>query len=274
MSLTVTLLATAVVLLIAALTVSEIRRRRTRRELQRVQRKLQELRSPSPRGARAVKAMVGTALDAAAKVRDVGVGGAMRSSLDGLLRWSKESQLEMAALAGPDGTVTIAFSDIENSTALNEQLGDATWVKLLDSHDRLVRATVAAHHGHIIKSQGDGFMVAFSTASDAVFAALAMQDAIAVGDRRLRRTPLRIRVGIHTGTAIERDGDLFGRDVAHAARVAALAGGGEVLVSDAVRAATAGDGLTYSAPQRVELKGLSGEHLVWNVSAGETTRSR
>ena len=247
--------------------VSDLRRRRARREVARLRRALErrEQLTLSPR-ARAMRAVVGTALDAAARVRDEGVGVVVRSSLESLGRWTAEDQTELAGLAGPDGRVAILFSDIEDSTVLNDQLGDVQWVKILGSHDRLVRDAIGEHSGHIVKSQGDGFMIAFSNATDAVRAAVALQTAIDTGDRRLRKRPIHVRVGVHVGTAIERGGDLFGRDVALAARVAAEAVGGEVLVSDAVVADVSDEpDLTFVRAQQVELKGLPGVHQLWNV---------
>jgi class 3 adenylate cyclase len=247
--------------------ISDLRRRRARREVARLRRALErrEQLSLSPR-ARAMRAVVGTALDAASRMRDEGVGVVVRSSLEGLTRWTAEEQSELAGFAGPDGRVAILFSDIEDSTVLNDQLGDIQWVKILSSHDRLVRSAILEHGGHIVKSQGDGFMIAFSTAADAVRAAVALQTAIDVGDRRLRKRPIHVRVGVHVGTAIERGGDLFGRDVALAARVAAEAVGGEVLTSDAVFKDVSDESdLTFVRAQRVELKGLPGDHQLWSV---------
>lgn len=247
--------------------VAEVRRRRTRREVARLRRALErrERVSAGPR-TRAVRAVMETALDAASRMREEGVGVVVRSSLESLARWTAEDQTQLAGFAGPDGRVAILFSDIENSTVLNDQLGDVQWVKVLSSHDRLVRSAINAHHGHIVKSQGDGFMVAFATAGDAVRAAVAVQDAIDVGDRLLRKRPIRVRVGVHVGTAIERDGDLFGRDVALAARVAAEAVGGEILTSDAVFSDVGEESdLSFVPAQMVELKGLPGVHQLWSV---------
>jgi class 3 adenylate cyclase len=263
------LLAVSVGLCIASVgwLVSDLRRRRARREVARLRRALErsEQLTLSPR-ARAMRAVVGTALDAAARVRDEGVGVVVRSSLESLGRWTAEDQTELAGFAGPDGRVAILFSDIEDSTVLNDQLGDIQWVKILGSHDRLVRAAIGEHGGHIVKSLGDGFMIAFSDAAAAVRAAVALQAAIDLGDRRLRKRPIHVRVGVHVGTAIERGGDLFGRDVALAARVAAEAVGGEVLVSDAVFTDVGDEpDLTFVRAQQVALKGLPGVHQLWNV---------
>lgn len=262
-------LSAALTLVTAAFLVSEWRRRRAKREVARLESRLRSVRDPRRAGSSAaMRAMVGTALGTAARVREVGVTGAVRSSLENMLRWSLESQSELDALVGPDGTVTIAFSDIEDSTVHNDELGDTIWMRILESHDKVVRAAVQRHGGHIVKSQGDGFMLAFDDPVNAVRGALAMQVAIEKGDRQLRRTPLRVRVGIHVGTAKERDGDLFGRDVAFAARVTAQAFGSEVLVSEDVRSAISdAPDLDFVDPRIVELKGLPGEHRLWRATS-------
>lgn len=211
--------------------------------------------------------MVGSAFETAVKVRNEGLGVVVKDSLEEMARWSQEDKSRLARLAGSDGRVAIAFSDIEDSTVLNDQLGDAEWVKLLASHDKLVQSAVSARGGHIVKSQGDGFMIAFADAGEAVRGALDLRSAIESGDRRLRKRPIQVRVGVHIGTAIERDGDLFGRDVALAARVAAEAVGGEILVSDAIHDAVADESdLHLVEAQTVELKGLPGVHRLWSVA--------
>jgi class 3 adenylate cyclase len=214
-----------------------------------------------------MRAVVGTALETAVKMRNEGLGVVVKDSLEGMARWNHEDETRLARLAGADGRVAIAFSDIEDSTVLNDQLGDAEWVKLLESHDKLIRAAVSARGGIIVKSQGDGFMIAFADAGEAVRGALDLRAAIEAGDRRLRKRPIQVRVGVHIGTVIERDGDLFGRDVALAARVAAEAVGGEILISDAVHDAVADEAdLRLVEAQTVELKGLPGVHRLWAVA--------
>jgi adenylate cyclase len=247
--------------------IAAVRQRRANREVARLRRALERRDQVAGRPrSRAVRAVVETALDAAARVREEGVGVVVRSSLESLARWTAEDQSELAGFAGPDGRVAILFSDIEESTVLNDRLGDVEWVKVLGSHDRLIRAAIAPHGGHIVKSQGDGFMIAFASAADAVRAAIAMQAAIDAGDRRLRKRPILVRVGVHVGTAIERGGDLFGRDVALAARVASEAVGGEVLVSDAVFSDVEDEpDMSFVRAQLVELKGLPGVHQLWSV---------
>lgn len=266
---TVIVLSIALCLAATGWLVAELRRRRARREIERLRRALERQSSMTSHrpAARAVRAMVGSALETAVKVRNEGLGVVVKDSLEEMARWSQEDKSRLARLAGSDGRVAILFSDIEDSTVLNDQVGDAEWVKLLASHDKLVRSAVSARGGHIVKSQGDGFMIAFADAGEAVRGALDLRAAIESGDRRLRKRPIQVRVGVHIGTAIERDGDLFGRDVALAARVAAEAVGGEILVSDAIHDAVADESdLHLVEAQTVELKGLPGVHRLWSVA--------
>jgi class 3 adenylate cyclase len=106
-------------------------------------------------------------------------------------------------------------------------------------------------------------MVVFGSPSDAVDAARRIQSAVGK-EGRLRRIPVKVRIGIHCGTAVARDGDYFGRNVAKAARVAALAEGGQILTSDEVREALA-DQVRLDRAGEHELKGLSGTHVLWSV---------
>ena len=208
------------------------------------------LPTPSLRSSRAGQAAqaaglaVRTVVETASRLREQGVREhPAQHSIDDFTDWALEHRIEIARVAAADGTVTIFFSDIESSTALNTQLGDEQWVKLLASHDRLLHTYVDKHRGQIVKNQGDGYMVVFSTPELAVAAAMDIQRALSAKrqrNRRLRRTPIRVRIGLHTGTAIEREGDYFGSNVAMAARVAALADGGEILVTGEIAEALAG----------------------------------
>ena len=265
---TVIVLSVALCAVSAGWLVSDLRRRRAVREIQRLRRAL-DRQSRMVAEKPAVRAMrfFGNAIETAARMRTEGVGVVVKDQLEGLARWSQEDASRLARLAGADGRITVAFSDIEDSTVLNDQLGDAEWVKLLASHNKLVRSAIEARGGHIVKSQGDGFMIAFADPAEAVRGALDLRAAIETGDRRLRKRPIQVRVGVHVGTVIARDGDLFGREVAMAARVAAEAVGGEILVSDAIHAAVADEeDLTLLEAQTVELKGLPGEHRLWAVA--------
>jgi class 3 adenylate cyclase len=168
--------------------------------------------------------------------------------------------------AAPDGTVTILFSDIEGSTALNERLGDVRWLELLRAHNRIVRDQIRAFGGFEVKSQGDGFMVAFPSARRAIECARAVQESIAreLGDHP--DGPIRVRIGLHTGEAIREESDFYGKNVVMAARITDKARGGEILASAVVKQLTesAGD-FAFENAREVELPGLSGTHAVYNI---------
>ncbi len=204
----------------------------------------------------------------AAQVRSQGVGGLLTSSLEDLQSWASERRHQVASMAAADGTVTLFFSDIEDSTSLNARLGDEAFVKVLEAHDALVRSRVERYRGQVVKTAGDGFMVAFRDAEAACRAATSIQRRLAAGRApRLRRAGVRVRIGVHTGTAVSRAGDYFGRNVATAARVGDLARGGQVLATDAVREALDDDAaVVLTRHAETELRGLPGTHVVWEVT--------
>lgn len=167
----------------------------------------------------------------------------------------------------PDGTLTLLFSDIEGSTRLNRQLGDDAFARLLRRHDEIVRDVVGAHGGHVVKTQGDGFLAVFPDAHDGVACALELQEVLAEPSHTGQ--VLALRIGLHTGSAVTGDGDVFGESVAFAARVAARAGGGEVLVSDEVRGRVEPEVVDLDFRGRLlrsSLKGIPGRHRLHEVT--------
>jgi len=129
----------------------------------------------------------------------------------------------------PSGTVTFLFTDVEGSTRLLRELGAEGYAGVLAEQRRLLRAAFAAHGGVEVDARGDEFFVAFPTAAGALAAAAMAQEALAGG-------PLRVRIGVHTGTPLLTDEGYFGADVHRAARLAAAASGGQVVVSSSTRA--------------------------------------
>ena len=127
----------------------------------------------------------------------------------------------------PAGVVTLLFTDIEGSTRLLRDLGEA-YAETLAEHRRIVRGAVAAHGGAEVDTQGDAFFVAFARASDAVGAAADVQRALAGG-------PIKVRMGLHTGEPRLTADGYVGVDVHRAARIAAVGHGGQVLLSQATR---------------------------------------
>jgi class 3 adenylate cyclase len=210
---------------------------------------------------------VKTVWQTASLISKEGFGGALRSSIEDLADWAEVERPDLARIT-PDGRVVILFSDIEESTALNERIGDRAWVKLISAHDKLVSGLVRRHSGHVVKSQGDGFMIAFSRAEQAVRCGVDVQRSLCEEAKRKRGNEIRVRIGIHMGRSVRRGDDLFGRNVAMAARVAAQAVGGQILVSQPVRDALADcDDIRFDAGRDVELKGFSGDYRLFAVEA-------
>ena len=133
----------------------------------------------------------------------------------------------MVARGAPSGTVTFLFTDVEGSTSLWEREPEAMRAGLA-RHDELLRSVLADHGGHVFSTAGDAFAAAFASPVDAVRAALAVQEALAA-EPWPTSTPITVRIGLHTGTADERDGDYFGPTLNRAARIMGIAAGGEVL---------------------------------------------
>lgn len=203
----------------------------------------------------------------ASRVREHGLTGLLQSTIDDLQAWASSERADILNMAAADGTVTLFFSDVENSTSINHELGDRAWVKVLDAHDTVLRGRIGQYRGQVVKTAGDGFMVAFRDAEAACRAALAVQEDLRrPADLALRRHGIRVRIGVNTGQVVAKEGDYFGRNVAMAARIADLAAGGQVLAGDAVREALAPDAaVALVEPEVAELKGLPGEHTVWRV---------
>ena len=138
------------------------------------------------------------------------------------------------AVASPSvGTLTFLFSDIEGSTRLEQALGTGTYAPLRERHRALLRAAFAAHGGTEEGTEGDSFFVVFSSARDAVAAAVDAQRALAT-EAWPDGAQIRVRMGIHAGEASRSGGSLVGLDINRAARIAAAANGGQIVVSEAV----------------------------------------
>jgi class 3 adenylate cyclase len=235
---------------------------RSRREADALRRRSDNRSRLIASGREAVK----TVWQTANLVRKEGFGAAVRSSIEDLADWAEVERPDLARVT-PDGRVVILFSDIEESTALNERVGDRAWVKLIGEHDNLVRRLVADHSGHVVKSQGDGFMIAFARAAQAVRCGIDIQHALHRDAQRKPRNGIRVRIGIHLGRSVRRGDDLFGRNVAMAARVAGQASGGEILVSEAVREAVSSCGdISFDEGRDAELKGFAGTHRLYAVT--------
>jgi predicted ATPase/class 3 adenylate cyclase len=160
----------------------------------------------------------------------------------------------------PSGTVTFLFTDVEGSTKLLHERGAEEYAQALADHRRILREAFAAHGGVEVDTQGDAFFVAFPTAPGALQAAAAALEGLTSG-------PIRVRMGIHTGTPLLTDEGYVGVDVHRAARIAACGHGSQVLVSSSTAALVGSDGLRDLGLHR--LKGLAALERIYQFGDGD-----
>lgn len=179
-------------------------------------------------------------------------------SVDDIAEAVSESRPDLSASSASDGTVTIAFTDIEDSLRLNAFLGDRRWLDVLRAHNDVVKRTTEDHGGTVVKNQGDGFMLAFASARRAATCAQAIETAVTETFRD-PGSPIRVRIGLHVGETVHEGDDHFGHAVNYAARVASAAVGGEIVVSSLVHGLLAQTGeFEFETAREVELKGIEG----------------
>lgn len=173
-------------------------------------------------------------------------------------------QFLTGARTRPDSTrvlATVLFTDIVGSTEHAAQLADADWTDVLAAHHARVREQVERYAGREIGTTGDGFLVVFDGPARGVRCALALADA-------LRPIGLKVRAGLHTGEIELAGDDVRGLAVHIGARIAALAGAGEVLVSRTVKDLVVGSGLTFEDRGSYRLKGVPDEWQLFAARAG------
>jgi class 3 adenylate cyclase/tetratricopeptide (TPR) repeat protein len=165
-----------------------------------------------------------------------------------------------------EGPVTILFSDVEGSTDLRTERGDAAAHRILRSHEDVVRRCVAAHDGREVKALGDGFMVVFMSARKALACAISIQQAMEERNVEFPGEELKVRIGLNTGEVVVEGDDIYGQAVNAAARISSRAKGGEVLVSEIVRQlAGSGPEFTFADRGRYRLKGFPDRWHLYGV---------
>ena len=176
------------------------------------------------------------------------------------LEWGASGRAMEAALndAGQRSVATVMFTDIVDSTTTLERLGDEAWRALLIAHNARLRDELNVFRGREVKTTGDGFLAIFDSATRAVRCAATMV-------RSARALDIHIRVGVHTGEVDLSGGDARGLAVHTAARILALAGPDEVIVSSATNELLEGSGLSLEDAGEHELKGISGVRHVFRL---------
>jgi class 3 adenylate cyclase len=158
---------------------------------------------------------------------------------------------------------TIVFTDMEGSTSLTQQLGDARAMALLRTHDQIIRESVRRHGGSEVKHTGDGLMAAFPSVAGAIESAVQIQRRFAGQDKV--DFPVRVRIGMSAGEPVTEHSDFFGAAVQLAARLVDRAEPGTVLVSSAVRDLAIGKGFVFRKRGRVRPKGFAEPVPVFEV---------
>jgi class 3 adenylate cyclase len=174
------------------------------------------------------------------------------------------------ARAGPpvQSLLTILFTDIEDSTALTQKLGDArAQAEIVRTHNAFVREALTARGGSEIKHTGDGIMGTFPSATAAVSCAIAIRKASAAHNHDHPEAAFNVRIGLNAGEPVAEEGDVYGTAVQLARRICDQAGPGQILASDVVRQLVAGKGLLFDSRGDIDLKGFALSVSLYEVRA-------
>jgi class 3 adenylate cyclase len=167
---------------------------------------------------------------------------------------------EQAEVADDRVLATVLFTDIVDSTRRAAEIGDRDWHALLDAHDAVVRSQLARFRGREVNTSGDGFLAMFDGPQRAIRSAMAIRDAV-------RALGIEVRAGLHTGECEVRGEDIGGIAVHIGARVSAVAGPNDVLVSSTLRDLVIGSGLEFEGRGAHQLKGVPGEWHLFAVAS-------
>ena len=167
---------------------------------------------------------------------------------------------QQADVADDRVLATVLFTDIVDSTRRATEMGDRDWHALLDAHDVIVRAQLGRFRGREVNTSGDGFLAMFDGPQRAIRCAMAIRDAV-------QTLGIQVRAGLHTGECEVRGDDIGGIGVHIGARVSALAGANDVLVSSTLRDLVIGSGLEFEDRGAHELKGVPGEWRIFAVAS-------
>jgi class 3 adenylate cyclase len=227
----------------------------------------------SPSAARELTAQIP---NAQLEMFDSDIGVVWVADMEKLLRtlddflWS-DSAISEPREVGNGGLRIVLFTDIESSTELTDRLGDEKARDVIRGHEAVVRKALSNHGGSEVKTMGDGFMASFASASQSLDCAIAIQRGNQTANEGADE-PLRVRVGLNAGEPIAEDNDLFGTTVIRAARIAAIADGAEILVSNVVRELSEGKSYSFADRGDAPLRGFEETvriyELGWREGAG------
>jgi len=167
---------------------------------------------------------------------------------------------------------TIVFTDLEDSTPLNQRLGDDAYVELLETHDELMAGCLGSHGGMHVKHTGDGLMASFASVTKAVQCMIEMQRALAEHNTARPDAPLLSRMGAAAGEPVSRGEDLFGAAVNLAARLSSHARPGQIVVASVVRDLAIGKGFGFEDMGEIQLKGFAETFRIYEVRWEHVTK--
>jgi class 3 adenylate cyclase len=160
---------------------------------------------------------------------------------------------------------TIMFTDMKDSTAITSRLGDARALELFRTHNSLTRDALKQHHGREIQHTGDGFMVSFNSASNAVACAIGIQRSFAAHNEAHPDTPINVRIGICAGEPVEEDQRLFGSTVQLTSRICDKAEPNQILVAAVIRDLCLGKQFVFGDRGEARLKGFDQSLKIYDV---------
>jgi class 3 adenylate cyclase/ketosteroid isomerase-like protein len=193
-------------------------------------------------------------------------GESFPQSIDSILLAIRTAWPDLTGHVAPDGTLTIFFSDIVDSTSLAQRVGDRKWLALLKAHNRIIRRELQMRDGYEVKTIGDGFMIVFKSARDAVSCAIGIQKSLRRRRKSKNFADLHVRIGVHIGEPLKDQGDFYGQAVIKTARIAGRAAADQILVSSLVEEIIASDIQFLTTEwESTDLKGLSGRHTIFEV---------
>ncbi|MAY67036.1 MAG: hypothetical protein CMM77_07910 [Rhodospirillaceae bacterium] len=170
-----------------------------------------------------------------------------------------------AAKASAQGVVVVMFTDLVGSTKMTQELGDMGAQQVVRTHNAIVRNALAAYHGREVKHTGDGIMAVFSNASNAVASTMVMQQELAKHNGTQGNVPVKVRIGLNAGAAVQEEDDFFGTTVQLSARVCDKADAEQIFVTQSVRDLVTGHSIQFREAGNFEMKGIERPVPVYEV---------
>lgn len=170
-----------------------------------------------------------------------------------------------SAKASAQGVVIVMFTDLVGSTKMTQELGDVGAQQVVRTHNAIVRNALAAYHGREVKHTGDGIMAVFSNASNAIASTMVMQQELAKHNGTQGNLPVKVRIGLNAGAAVEEEDDFFGTTVQLSARVCDKADSEQIFITQSVRDLASGNSFQFRDAGNFEMKGIEKPVPVYEV---------